>query len=267
MTLPNVLVIGAQKCGTTALYALLGRHPECAVGTVKESHFFVDEAPWSVGRWNLGLDWYSSLYPHDATVVADVCPSYAGTPVFPGVAERAASVLPKATIVYLVRDPIDRLISHWRHWIWRGYERRDFAESVLDPDAQNLYIACSSYAAQLRCWSEWFPPERIVVLHQDEVRAGAQRLFQLLGLAPLADSNVLANTSDSMRIERLTALPKALRHRLPLSVRSRAVGRPRVAESTVRKLWARLQTDTEAFEHATGVAVLGDAHRELLASA
>ncbi|MEY2426827.1 MAG: hypothetical protein QOI61_2399 [Actinomycetota bacterium] len=253
MGLPNVLVIGAQKCGTTGLYALLDRHPQCVVGRVKESHFFVDEAPQPFGNWTRGVEWYESLYDHDAPIVADISPSYAGWPLNPGVPERASTVVPDATIVMLVRDPIDRIVSNWRHWVWRGYESRPFTEAVLDPDPRNRYVIGSLYATQLKRWLAYYRRDYVLVLHQDEVRAGAVRLFQHFGLPPVADASVTTNVSDEMRIDRFPALPKRLARRLPRGLVSRAVPRPVLDESTRSQLRARLAPDVAEFAALTGI--------------
>jgi hypothetical protein len=252
MALPNLLVIGAQKCGTTGLYVLLERHPQCVVGSIKESHFFVDEAPQPFGNWHRGIEWYESLYDHDAPIVADISPSYAGWPLNPGVPERASSVVPDATIVMLVRDPIDRIVSHWRHWVWRGYEPRPFLEAVLDPDPRNRYVVASHYAVQLKRWLAHYPSERVLVLHQDEVRAGATRLFEHFGLPPLEDAGRVANVSDAMRINRMPRLPIRLRNLLPRNLASRPVPKPVLDESTRSELRARLAADVEEFKTLTG---------------
>ncbi|HUR77744.1 MAG TPA: sulfotransferase [Acidimicrobiales bacterium] len=255
MTLPNVLVIGAQKSGTSALYQLLRRHPQCEVGAVKESHFFVDASDGVFGKWDRGVDWYSSLFARDATIVADVSPSYAAWPLLAGVPERAASVVPDATIVYLVRDPVDRIVSHWRHWVWRGYERRPFAEAVLDPAASNQYVACSLYDAQLRRWLDHYPSGQVLVLHQDEVRAGARRLLERFGLTPVQDVAGSFNVSDDMRTERLQRVPSVVRDRLPRRFTSRPVPKPRPDRQLRAELRRRVDADTEAFTRRTGVDV------------
>ncbi len=253
MALPNVLVIGAQKCGTTGLYALLDRHPQCVVGRVKESHFFVDEAPQPFGNWHRGVAWYESLYDHDAPIVADISPSYAGWPLNPGVPERASTIVPDATIVMLVRDPIDRIVSNWRHWVWRGYESRPFTEAVLDPDPRNRYVIGSLYATQLRRWLNHYRRDHILVLRQDEVRAGAVRLFEHFALPPVADARVTTNVSDEMRINRFPALSARLRRRLPRALVSRAVPKPVVDEATRAALHRRLAKDVEDFRALTAI--------------
>lgn len=254
MPLPNVLVIGAQKCGTTALHRMLEQHPDCTGGRVKETHFLVDVSPWLLGRWSMGEGWYGDNYP-EAAIRADVSPSYSGWPLFPGVVERATSVVPDAQIVYLVRDPVDRIVSHWRHWRWRGYETRGFTETIFDGDDGNLFLTASRYATQLRQWLDAYPVDRILVLHQDEVRAGADRLWAFLGVPAVEVGDVVRNSSDAMTVPtRLgRALPGRVARRLPSRMVASPVPRPTLSDATIATLRDLLREEVVDLEAMTGV--------------
>ena len=108
--LPNLIVIGAAKCGTTSLHAYLDEHPEIAMSREKELHFFVDRKNW--GR---GIEWYEAQFDASAPVRGESSPGYSAYPLYEGVAERMARVVPDAKLVYLVRDPVERVVSHYTH--------------------------------------------------------------------------------------------------------------------------------------------------------
>ena len=254
MPLPNLLVVGAQKCGTTALQEFFVRHPECAGAKGKETNFFVNESPWPIGRWHLGIDWYREQF-QDAEIRADVTPSYTFWPLLPGVVERAHALVPDAKIVYLVRDPIERMVSHYRHWVWMGWENKPFEAAVLNSSDQNMFLMGSRYATQLRQWTDVYPSARVLVMHQREVRAGAPRLWPFLGVDPLRDFDLEANSSESFMLPtRLAAaLPRRIAKRLPSRVRQRAVPRPEVSDALRARLQNMLASEMAEFEDATGV--------------
>ena len=257
--LPNVLCIGAQKCGTTALYARFASHPECSVvAGFKEPHFFVSEGPWPIGNWHRGVEWYESLFP-PAKVAADICPSYAAAPIYPGAAERAAEVVPGALIVYLVRDPIERIASHWMHFRSRGYERRPFRDAVLAPGDDNAYLAGSRYGTQLAIWREHYPPKRILVLEQRAIAEGAdEEIWRRLGLDPPGRASERHNVSADLTEPRvLDRLPGPLRRVVPARVRRRLIERPLLDLELRARLHAELDEDIARFNRLCGVRLAG----------
>src|SRR5947208_8199938 len=105
--LPNLLIIGAQKCGTTSLHAYLDRHSDVHMAAEKELDFFIADR-----AWRNGPAWYAGRFRDDAAVRGEASPNYTGWPVWDGVARRAAALIPLARLVYLVRDPLGRIGSH-----------------------------------------------------------------------------------------------------------------------------------------------------------
>ncbi len=81
--LPNLIVIGGLKCGTTSLHHYLNLHPEIGMSRPKELNFFVEEL-----NWELGADWYRGHFPADVAVRGETSPHYTNRPRFEGVAER-----------------------------------------------------------------------------------------------------------------------------------------------------------------------------------
>ena len=179
--LPNLVVIGGLKCGTTSLHHYLNLHPEVQMSRPKELNFFVAEL-----NWPLGADWYASHFHGGATVRGESSPHYTNRPRFEGVAERMRSVLGDARLIYMVRDPIDRMLSHYLHNVGGGYEGRPLADAFADPES--AYVQRSRYFFQLEPYLEAFGQERIEIVGREELKrdrpATMRRVFEFLGVDP-----------------------------------------------------------------------------------
>ncbi len=196
--LPNLIVIGAKKAGTTSLYAYLNVHPDISMSREKELDFFVAERNWS-----RGLPWYRRQFNGDAPVRGEASPYYTALPQHRGVPQRMASVIPDARLVYLVRDPIERLISHYHMGVATGRERRSLPDAIADL-SESWYVAQGRYWMQLEPYLSHFPPERVLVLDQHELahsRAAAlRRVFAFLGV----DADFVSNEFDEVHFTAMT---------------------------------------------------------------
>jgi hypothetical protein len=180
--LPNLIVIGGLKCGTTSLHHYLNLHPQIAMSRPKELNFFVAEL-----NWELGVDWYRSHFDAAAPVRGETSPHYTSRPRFEGVARRMRETLgEEARVVYMVRHPIDRLLSHYLHNVGSGYEQRELAEAVADE--RSAYVQRGLYAFQLEPYLEAFGAERILVVSREELArerdATVSRVFGFAGADP-----------------------------------------------------------------------------------
>lgn len=173
--LPDLVVIGAMKCATSALHDYLDAHPEVSMSAQKELNFFNGPAEpphgdpdtwWRSGQWHRGLDWYAAQLDGDAPVRGESSPAYT-SPSFPEVAGRMASVVPDVRLLYLVRDPVDRALSQWAHHRRDGTEQRPAAEALLDADSQ--YLARSRYVERLEPFLERFDRGQIRVVVQERL--------------------------------------------------------------------------------------------------
>ena len=180
-TPPQLIIIGGLKCGTTSIHHYLGLHPEIHMSKPKELNFFVEEL-----NWDLGLDWYESRFDDQFPVSGESSPHYTNRPRFNGVAQRIHENCPDVRLIYMVRDPISRILSHWVHATGAGYETRDFVETLALPDSS--YIERSKYWMQLGPYLELFDRDRIEVISQEELsrdREGTMRkAFTFLGVDP-----------------------------------------------------------------------------------
>jgi hypothetical protein len=178
--LPNLVVIGGLKCGTTSLHHYLNLHPQIGMSRPKELNYFVAEL-----NWELGPDWYANHFSAGDDVRGESSPHYTNEPRFSGVAERMEKNLGADTkLIYVVRDPIDRMLSHYLHNAAGGYDSRELGAALADPDS--AYVHRSLYAMQLEPYLERFAPERIEIVTREELRdereATLRRLFGFLGV-------------------------------------------------------------------------------------
>lgn len=198
--LPTTVIVGAQKAGTTQLYAYLVTHPRCFEAAKKEVDYFSKHAERSVS-------WYRSRFPLAFRVnwkqghVMEASPSYLPTP---SAIRQMKQVLPKARVIVLLRDPVSRAFSHYQHRKTRHLESRSFAECVTAeiranefppmlglatrPNAAPMlgYVARGYYALQLEHLMQAFPRNKVLVLDSaklfEDTNATCQRVFNFMGL-------------------------------------------------------------------------------------
>jgi Sulfotransferase domain len=169
--LPNLIIIGGLKCGTTSIHHYLGLHPEVQMSKPKELNFFVEEL-----NWDLGLDWYRARFDGRFAVRGESSPHYTNQPRFTGVAERIKTHCPDARLLYMVRDPIKRLLSHWVHATGAGYEHGEMEDVLSRPDT--AYVHRSQYWMQLQPYLERFDREQIEVISAEELQNERQETMR-----------------------------------------------------------------------------------------
>ena len=200
--LPNLVIVGAEKCGTSALHFYLDRHPEVFMSQPKELRFFSQE-------WERGVEWYASHFAEARTPVAgEASPQYTSHPFRPHVPERMSSVIPDAKLVLLVRDPLDRILSSWLGKRAIG-DFHPLAEAVR-PSMDNEYVAKSAYATQLEQYLPYYDLDRILVLDQDDLlhrrRETLRRVFAFLGVDEAFDTpefDTARHVTSNKRVMRL----------------------------------------------------------------
>jgi hypothetical protein len=210
--LPDFLIIGAQKSGTTALYDYLSKHPMVARAKTKEAHFFD-------ANFEKGVVWYRSHFPFRARralgrlfggrafVTGEASPGYL---FHPRAAERIAAIVPRARLIAILRNPIDRAFSHYHHEVRAGREQLSFEEAIeSEPErlageveralagerhdwsrlARQSYLARGRYAEQLERYFARFDRAQILVLRSEDLLADPEgtlrRASGFLGLPPI----------------------------------------------------------------------------------
>lgn len=178
---PNLFIIGAMKAGTTSLHNYLSSHPQIFMSSVKEPKYFSSSTIWR------GSDKkYRRLFAAatDELYAGEASTEYSKRTSKSEVAERIYSYSPRARIIYLVRDPLERAISQYKHMMRNHYEIRRFSEVITDPYDRTL--TNSHYAYQLRPYIDLFESNSIYVDTFESLINSPQlfcrRLFSWLGI-------------------------------------------------------------------------------------
>lgn len=183
--LPNFLIIGAARAGTTSLYSYLIRHPDVDAPTHKELHFFDL-------NFALGVDWYRRHFPavppgnRSGTITGEASPYYLFHPVVPA---RVRATVPGIRLIALLRNPVDRAYSQHQLARRHGRDELEFEEAIeaetsrlegetarmtREPDYQSVahrhhsYLARGLYAEQLERWLTHFPREQLLVIRSED---------------------------------------------------------------------------------------------------
>ena len=205
MKLPRFLIIGAMKSGTTTLYSDLKQHPGVFMPDDKEPSVFCDDAILT----DAGLARYAGYFDlaKPGQLIGEASTAYTKLPKYPGVPERARRVLgPDIKLIYIVRDPVKRVISHHHHI---------YHEGIADPSVRTdadinkaVYqtgelLDFSRYAMQAAPWIEAFGRENLKLVIFEEMVADRQKVadevWAFLGLEPgvtLADPERAVNQSQ-----------------------------------------------------------------------
>jgi len=213
-SLPEFVIVGAQRSGTTSLFRCLMEHPAIipnVLGT-KGVHFFDT-------NYSRSIDWYLSHFASKQSRLA--VESSAGQPAIageaspyylyhPAGAQRMKALIPDAKMIVLLRDPVARAQSHYEHMVWEGYEPLPTLEDALDAEPERLageaerlladptatshahqhfsYIDRGRYDEQLARLFEHYPRKQVLVIATDELTSDPDpvllRVQSFLGLEP-----------------------------------------------------------------------------------
>jgi len=268
--LPNLVIIGAMKCGTTSLHHYLNLHPEISMSKQKELDFFLGKK-----KWNKGIDWYQSRFNGKAKFVGESSPNYTSYTQFPGVPERMHKLIPNAKLIYLVRDPIERMIARYIHQYSDGSEHRGIDEALMNPGKKS-YLERSLYYTQLCYYLDYYKSSQILVLPAEELRHNTHKIlgkiFNFLGVDASYQSwqyNIQRHKSVRKRRKTIlgnqiatSSIGKTLK-KIPQPVRwpiedllyfpfSKPVQSPLLSEQVRQQLKASLKQDTEELRVYTG---------------
>lgn len=209
-TLPDFLIVGEAKCGTTSLYDDLVRHPRVLEAAMKEVHFFDL-------RFHRGLDWYRAQFPLEWRVrsssagaprlqTGEASPYYMFHPHAPA---RIKQTLPHVKLIAMLRNPTDRAYSQYQHEFRQGRETLTFEEAIEQEPARlagelermlvnvhynstehrrHSYLARGIYADRLPVWWNLFAREQLLILKSEDYFKAPdltlERVQTFLGLAP-----------------------------------------------------------------------------------
>jgi hypothetical protein len=210
--LPDFLIVGAQKCGTTSLYGNLVKHPSVIPALVKEVHFFNN----SRNYFQKGVGWYkahfpSLLYKYYSThicrndfLTGEASPFYMFHPHAP---KRISELLPEVKIIILLRNPVDRAYSQYHHEVEGRCETLSFEDAIRMEEERlrgefdkimkdehykswrydhNSYLLRGIYVDQLKRVYNYFNKSQVLILKSEDYFKDSQATFekalQFLGL-------------------------------------------------------------------------------------
>lgn len=216
--LPDFIIIGAQKCGTTSLYYYLCQHPTITNAAKKELHYFerAEIKP---------LRLYKAAFPlrirNKGKITGEASPEYL---FHPWAAKNINKILSKIKLIAILREPAERAWSHWRHNIRRGVESLDFHDALnleekrIGGDYQKMqsdpnYIGLKAYQYsykfrgkyynQLKRYYDIFDKDKILILKSDDLKKYPQksldRCFKFLGLQSYVVNDLINKNADPLK--------------------------------------------------------------------
>ncbi len=249
---PNLIIIGAMKCGTSSLKDYLGRHPDVCMAKDKGLQFFYDDE-----EWEKGPESYESHFALDAKVVGEKNTAYSNCRANPLVAERMHSFIPDAKLIFMVRDPIDRMVSHYVHNLAKDREALDISQALLGPDNAH-YLSVSRYWMQLERYLQFYPKSAIMVVTLRELGGEPQetmgRVFRFIGVDDSFYSDDFTNPRHQSKKKRTKNAFGFFMSRVP--------GFDRLAQMPPRRWRKRIRKLTHS---EIGKVSLPEADREKLA--
>lgn len=207
--LPDFLIIGAMKGGTTSLFNYLASHPSVVEPRDKEIHYF----DWNFAR---GCRWYRGNFPTSRamrraklatglSLTGEASPYYLFHPLTP---QRCHEMLPDAKLIVLLREPVSRTVSHYHYEVLRGRENLTLEEAIereqdrLSGETKRIeseldynswdhryssYLARSIYIDQLERWVAFYPQEHMLILQSEFLFANTEECYaqtlEFLGLS------------------------------------------------------------------------------------
>ncbi len=268
--LPDFVIIGAMKCGTSTLHAQLAAQPQFFMSEPKEPNFFSNDEIYAKGE-----GWYRGLFataPAGA-IKGESSTHYTKLPSYPKTVERLAALIPDANFIYIMRDPVERLISQYIHEWTEGLISCPIDEALeKHPDL----IDYSRYGRQLQPFLDRFGKARMLPVFFERMTATPdaelKRIAAFLGAggdvrwqAGLDPQNVSAERIRTFPLKSLivdspaaTALrralvPRSLRNRVKSSLQMRE--RPVLSADNVRMLTDRFDRDLATLSPIAGEAL------------
>ena len=249
MKLPDLVVVGAMKAGTTALHDQLAQHPDVFMSEVKETDHFL--RPDALARMEDYARHFEGAEGH--AVVGESSPNYTKREAFPGVPERMVEALGAVRVIYLVRDPIERIRSHYQHHLATRGRWMTFDEAAT----YEGFVAPTRYASQIRPYLELLGRERVLLMttehFADDPVAAMGAVWTFLGVPAHAVEVVRSHRTADKRMPRGGKVLGRLGRRLPRRLATRPVNAAEpLSASTRARLVDALRPEVEQL-HSLGV--------------
>lgn len=195
--LPDFLMIGAPKAGTTSMWFYLKRHPRLFFASPKALEFFTFE-----DRFERGPDWYRAFFAGagEGQLCGEASP-YARWPHSGDVAGRIAQTVPPVKLIYMIRNPVERTYAQYRHRMRLPVPRLTFAEAI-ENDPQ--FVDTSLYMTQIKRVLAHFPREQLCCVLTDDLKDDPSRTLarvqEFLGVEErdlTTDGEIVSNSGSS----------------------------------------------------------------------
>jgi hypothetical protein len=254
----DFMIIGAQKCGTSSLAFQMAQHPQICFCKKKEPHYFS-----RVENWQERLQEYHLLFsPSEGQLCGEASTSYTSLPSYPNMHRRLYEYNPDLKLIYIIRQPVERIVSHYSHRHLRG-RHKDPPE--IDIWMDQAYINTSRYGVQIRPYIELFSLQNILILISEEViRKPHDALKQIAGFLNISVEGVagIDVSPQNVSLSNLylknypgARLLRALFNRSPLPasawerwVYNKYSAKREFPESLRRTLWRFLEDDVSYIE-------------------
>jgi len=173
--LPDFIIIGAMKSATSTLHNQLSAQPGIFMSTPKEPNFFSDDE-----IYNQSLDWYTALFSDADTeqICGESSTHYTKLPDYPETIQRLKAAIPQPKLIYVMRHPIDRLVSHYMHQWSEGVISCDINQAI---DRYPELIDYSCYGMQITPYFEAFGSKSVLPLFFEGLKANKNKTLNRVG--------------------------------------------------------------------------------------
>jgi len=201
---PNFIIIGAQKSGTTSLFDHIKKHPQAIPSFSKEVHFFDGGIEPDIDNFNNGEAWYRAHFPFKSkinkTKTFEASPLYIFNPYAP---QRIYDYIPRVKLIAILRNPVERAISQYYMNVEKGYEHRPLSEALKEEDQlmedvkqskaykSKIFLECSYksrgvYINQIQSYLKYFSKDQLLILSSEALFTNPlstlQQIFEFVNI-------------------------------------------------------------------------------------
>jgi len=201
--LPDFIICGAQKSGTTSLWYYLSQHPQIFIPEIKEVDYFSD-------NFSKGLNWYTSFFSQakQGQIVGEVSPGYMMHSEI--VAGRMHQLLPNIKLIFILRNPVDRAYSVFLFNIQRGkyvdHHKKTFEEILLEPRGKG-YLSNGEYMRQIQQFLKYYNKKNMLFLiFEDFVKNLSREVEKIINFLGLEEFTFLSEVKNKTRVLRFNRI-------------------------------------------------------------